>query len=265
MFTKRSLDTSKGLVIRHVGIVSVFALFIGLTGLALTTGIARAVDIRVTGDAGAQVDRGNGWEDVETGDVLSTCNNIRLPGSYSWLTWERIGGCGNQGRIETGLSKVKEYHVGTDLPAGRGVMTNVLQAGFIDLLVGPGVSGSDATIYEASECYGNGHCGLNVGFASAAAIDPTPVGYETVFSGCLQLLNDDSQVAVFYNHRESPIPVYIETMANQQLNILAPGWWAQVTPDGQVTMEQGDPPLCGPDDPTPTEDASWGRIKMLYR
>jgi hypothetical protein len=265
MFTTRNQKPLKGIVIRHAGVVSVIALFFGLAGLSLTAGIARAVDIRVTGDGGAQVDRGNGWEAAETGDVLSTCHKIRLPGNYSWLTWERIGGCGNKGRVETGLSKIKEYHVGTDLPAGRGAMTNLLQAGFFDLLVGPGVSGSDATIYEASECYGNGHCGLNVGFAAVAAIDPTPEGAETVFSGCLQLLDDDIQVAVFYNHRESPIPVYIETMANQQLNILAPGWWAQVTTDGQVTMLQGDPPLCGPDDQTPTEDASWGRIKMLYR
>jgi hypothetical protein len=234
-------------------------------GIVLAATPALSVDIRVTGDAGAKVDRGNGWEDAETGMVLSTCHKIGLPGNFSWLTWERVGGCGNKGTVETGLSKVKEYHVGTDLPAANAAAPTLLQGGFIDLLVGGNVTSSDATIWEAPDCYGNGHCGFDVGFAAVAALDPTPEGLETVFSGCLQVLEDDMRVAVFYNHRESPIPVYIETAANQQLSQLAPGWWAQVTPDGQVWMSAGEPPACGFDDPTGTQETSWGRIKTLYR
>lgn len=234
------------------GVVCVIMAALSATTLAAP---AWSVDIKVTGHAGAQVDRGNGWEAAQDDMVLSTCHKIRLPGSYSWLTWQRIGGCGNTGTVETGLSKIKEYHVGTDVPFGN-APTTLLQGGFMDLLAGGATTGSDATLYESEGCYGNWHCGFNVGFAACAAMDPTPPGLRTVFSGCHAIANDNQHVATFYNHPQSRIPVYIETFADQGLHSLPPGWWAQVFPNGQVNAAPGSPPPCG-NEPTNSVPDAW--------
>lgn len=233
-----------------------------LIGLLAAAPASLALDIEVTGTGGAQVDRGNGWEAAEEGMVLSTCHNIRLPGSFSWLTWQRVGGCGNEGRVETGLSKIKLYHVGTDI---TGKQANLLQGGFMDLLVSPEATSSDATIWESPDCFGSEHCGINAGFAAVAAIDPTPEGRLTVFGGCLAEVEPGIQVATFFNSRQSPIPVFVETYANQGLFEIPPGWWAEVHPEGQVTLFEGDPPPCEGGEPTATEISTWGKIKSAYR
>ncbi|MBD3161600.1 MAG: hypothetical protein GF346_05175 [Candidatus Eisenbacteria bacterium] len=234
-----------------------------LFGLLAFASTGQALDIEVTGSAGAYVDRGNGWEEATDGMVLSTCNNIRLPGNYAWLDWKRVGGCGNEGRIETGLSRVKDYHVGTDITGNK--QQNQLNGGFMDLLVSPEGTSSDATIVESPGCQGVDHCGINAGFAAVAALDQTPDDQFTTFSGCLAQIDPELQVALFYNHPTSPIPVFVETYANNGLFELWPGSWAEVFPDGRANIYEGEPPPCEGEEPTATEQSTWGRIKSMYQ
>ena len=171
---------------------------------------AYALDVQVTGVSGGvgKSNNPNGpWNPVNEGDVLSTCTYVILPGNYTWIRWQRVGGCGNKGEAGTGLSRTKVLHVGTEITDGPEA---VFPFGAIDLVLTGAAEGweaeSDATIHEDENCYGTGHCGFNTTIAQAAPLQPTPPGDTTSFYGRAFQSGTELQVT-FYNLPSSPIPI----------------------------------------------------------
>ncbi len=213
----------------------------------LGVGSSYALDVNVTGVSGGvgKSNNPNGpWDPVSEGDVLSTCTYIILPGNYTWIRWQRVGGCGNKGEAGTGLSRTKILHVGTEITDGPEA---VFPFGAIDLvLVGAegGESESDATIHEEENCYGTGHCGFNTTLAQAAPLDPTPPGEITSFYGrALQSGTGEMQVT-FYNLPSSPIPIGTTPLLGPyvgQILPVSPGQSITYYADGSFVYSSGIP------------------------
>lgn len=226
---------------------------IGMAFLMFTAGPSSAITIEITESVGAQQgdsDQGP-WSPLTAGTQLSTCKYIRLPGNFSRVQWQRVGACGNKGIAETGLSKVKVLHVGTDIMASQTAMAGSLTFGAIDLVAAAGVDGSDATIIEEQNCVGTDHCGFNSAIAQAAPMVSTPPGEYTRFSGSLE----DGQVR-FVNHLSSPISIATSPLlgANAgQIFMIAPGQCITYYPDGSHVIRN---------DCIPTV-SEWGMVLVL--
>ncbi len=205
-----------------------------------------ALDIRITGIGGAagkSNDPNGPWDPIAEGDVLSTCTYVILPGNYSSIEWERVGGCGNKGSAGTGLSVIKVLHVGTQITGPEATFP----FGAIDLVLGGGADGgsteSDATIHEEQNCYGTEHCGFNTAIAQAAPLDPTPAGDITSFYGHAMQLGSEMQVT-FYNLPSSPIPIGTTPLIGPyagQILPLNPGQSITYYSDGSFVYASGIP------------------------
>lgn len=227
-------------------------MFLMVTAIAVQA--ASAVDIVVDDSRGALVKKRGTDEyvDLAAGTVLSTCDTICLPGNFSEITWRRVGECPNSGKVVgTGLSKIKYLHVGTDIGAGPG---NLPPGGYFDLVLEQGAEESSATIIEGESCEGNGHCGMNSAMAAAVAIDPTPPGESTVYSGNYGISGDGQEYAQFVNYPTNHIPIvstpYFGPFRDRLIQV-PPGQMITWYPDGTFALDPA-PPCTGLEELTVT-------------
>ncbi|HZW10601.1 MAG TPA: GC-type dockerin domain-anchored protein [Phycisphaerales bacterium] len=167
-----------------------------------------AVEVEITEIRGAAAVKKKGtddWVELKKGDVLHEGDVVRLPGNFTEVSWKRVdaGGCGNEGSVGTGMSKVKEVEVGREIRSAAPPATY-----FHSVSDGQQQAG-EVTIIESGQCVETDHCGASSDLAAAAAIDPTPDGMTTVIA--LENVLDAGGMAIettIGNSPRSPIPIF---------------------------------------------------------
>jgi hypothetical protein len=205
----------------RLGMVACLAASAGLAGTALAD-----VEVEITEIRGAAAVKRAGtdeWVRLNEGDVLREGDVVRLPGNFTEVRWRRTDadGCGNEGKVGTGLSKIKEVEVGKEIRSAAPPAT------YFHAPSGEGQDAGEVTITETRQCDEQQHCGVSSDLAAAAAMDHTPDGAQTVFN-LENVHNADGQVieTVIGNSPQSPIPIFSSALfgpMSEELFLIPPG------------------------------------------
>jgi hypothetical protein len=189
-----------------IGCLAAVATALTLGGFAQSA--LAAVEVEITEIRGAAAVKRSGtdeWVELKKGDVLREGDVVRLPGNFTEVRWKRVdaGGCGNEGAVGTGLSKVKEVEVGKEIRSAAPPAT------YFHAVSDGQQSAGEITIVESGQCFETDHCGASSDLAAAAAMDPTPDGQSTVIV-LESVLDADGQVmeTTIGNSPRSPIPIF---------------------------------------------------------
>ncbi len=196
---------ARSMTVSSFGRLAALATLLALAGAVSSA--AAGVEVEITDSRGAFVKKAgtDEWVELKKGDVLKEGDVVRLPGNFSEVSWKRVdaGGCGNEGSVGTGLSKVKDVEVGKEIRSAAPPAT------YFHSVADGQQGGGEVTITESGQCFETDHCGTSSDLAAAAAMDPTADGLTTVIA--LENVLDADGMAVqttIGNAPWSPIPIF---------------------------------------------------------
>ena len=211
---------------------------------------------------------------ITVGTILFACDRIFVQPNSS-MKWKRRGSdCPNTGgTLNSDATHGESFHVGEDAvgpgaPSRAVPLAGPLAGGFADLETSQEAWQSQVTIEEGAACSGVNHCGLNSAIAQAAAVDATPQGMTTVFTGCLAYTEQGVPAVSFWSDPHNTIALVTTPLVGGHVGqyvLIQPGQNIVYDPQGNFTLGNGPLPCNGVEPPTVTLPASWGMVKSIYR